>query len=88
MQPAGNRIGPKEPAYAMVAKELSGMPVWAFQGELDPAIHATNVRQLIAALRAAGAVVRYTEYPRAGHDVWDRAYREPELMPWLLAQHR
>ena len=40
------------------------------------------------ALRRAGADVRYTEYPDAGHDCWDRAYGEPELWKWLLEQRR
>jgi predicted peptidase len=40
------------------------------------------------ALRAEGADVEYTEYAGVGHDSWTRAYREPELWPWLFAQRR
>jgi hypothetical protein len=29
--------------------------------------------------------VIYTEYPGIGHDSWDTAYVEPNLMPWLLS---
>jgi enterochelin esterase-like enzyme len=36
------------------------------------------------ALKAAGANYRYTEYPGVGHNSWDKAYAEPELVPWLL----
>ncbi len=43
---------------------------------------------MIEALRKAGAEPRYTEYEGAGHNVWSRAYVEPELRPWLLAQRR
>jgi len=38
------------------------------------------------ALKAAGGNMRYTEYPGVDHNSWDKAYAEPELMTWLLAQ--
>jgi len=38
------------------------------------------------ALQAAKAKVRYTEYPGVGHNSWDKAYAEPELVAWLLSQ--
>ena len=41
---------------------------------------------MVEALKAAGGNVRYTEYPGVKHDSWDKAYDEPELVPWLLAQ--
>jgi len=42
----------------------------------------------VNALRDAGADVRYTEYPGVAHNSWDRAYAEPGLLPWMLAQRR
>jgi predicted peptidase len=41
---------------------------------------------MVAALKAAGGNVRYTEYPGVKHNSWDNAYGEPELFTWLLAQ--
>jgi predicted peptidase len=38
------------------------------------------------ALKAAGGNVKYKEYPGVGHNSWDKAYAEPELMPWLLSK--
>ena len=43
-------------------------------------------RKMDEAMRAAGGNVRYTEYPGVGHNSWDKAYAEPELPQWLLAQ--
>ena len=40
-----------------------------------------------SALRAAGGDVRFSEYEGVNHGAWDRAYAEPELVPWLLS-HR
>ena len=40
-----------------------------------------------AALKAAGADARYTEFPDANHNAWDPAYSQtPELWTWLFAQ--
>ena len=43
-------------------------------------------RKMYAALQAAGAKTKYSEYPGVGHNSWDKAYAEPELVPWLLNQ--
>jgi predicted peptidase len=75
-------------AHADVAARLHAIPTWLFHGAKDPVIPVEESRRMAAALKAAGADVRYTEYPEAGHDCWDRAYGEPELWKWLLQQHR
>ena len=31
---------------------------------------------------------KYKEYPEGGHDIWNMAIREPELLPWLFAQNK
>ena len=64
------------------------LPIWAFHGARDEIIPVTGSRELVAALRAAGSSVRYTEYPDAGHNVWTVAYVEPQLADWLFAQRR
>jgi predicted peptidase len=62
--------------------------VWAFHGAADTAVPARRSREMIEALRRAGADPRYNEYPGVGHNAWQRAYREPELVEWLFAQQR
>jgi len=37
-------------------------------------------------LIAVGGNVKYTEYDKVGHNSWDKAYAEPELMKWMLGQ--
>lgn len=66
----------------------AGLPVWAFQGAKDEVVRAELPRRAVAALKAAGAAPKYTEYPDAGHDIWKRAYAEPGLFDWLFAQKR
>lgn len=68
------------------AHKLVRVPIWAFHGELDAAVNAERSRSMIAAIRRAGGTPRYTEYKGAGHQVWDRAFNEPELLDWVFAQ--
>jgi predicted peptidase len=69
------------------AARLARMAIWAFHGDADETIPVTASRQMIAAVNRAGGHPRYTEYRGGGHDVWTRAFAEPELIDWLFAQH-
>ena len=78
---------PDEPSsYATVAKKIGKTPVWIFHGGADDTVPVENSRKMNEALKAAGGDVRYTEYPGVGHNSWDKAYTEPDLMPWLLSK--
>ncbi len=70
------------------AANLRRMPIWAFQGDADNASIVMATRSMIAAIKVAGGNPRYTEYPGAGHDIWERVFREPMLVSWLFAQKR
>jgi predicted peptidase len=72
--------------YAELIRRIGSTPVWMFHGEVDPVVPVTEARKLAAAMKAAGIKYKYTEYPGVGHDSWDNAYAEPDLVPWLLAQ--
>jgi predicted peptidase len=73
-------------AYAETARRVGKTPVWVFHGAADDTVPVEESRKMVQALRAAGANVRYTEYPGVGHNSWDSAYAEPELVSWLLAR--
>jgi predicted peptidase len=60
--------------------------VWIFQGQADPAVPVEKARAWVAGLKQAGGNPKYTEYPGIGHAVWNVAFSEPELLPWLFAQ--
>jgi len=78
---------PDDPkSYEEVAKKIGKTPVWIFHGAADDVVPAEGSRKLYEALKAAGGEVRYTEYPGVGHNSWDKAYAEPELMTWMFAQ--
>lgn len=70
----------------VAARELRGMPVWAFHGSDDPLVPCAASEAAIEALRAAGGDARLTVYPGVGHGSWEQAYREPSLPRWLLGR--
>ena len=78
---------PDDP-YRETARALRSVPIWAFHGAADRTVPVSESRKLSAALKALDAEVQYTEYPGVPHNSWDRAYAEPELIPWLLSQTR
>lgn len=67
---------------------LARTPLWVFQGEADQNVPVTLVRDMMKQLRKAHANLRYTEYPKAGHDIWPKVFAEPDLLPWLSSQQR
>ena len=74
--------------YATLAARLGHVPVWIFHGGKDEVVPPGDDRKTYAALTAAGADARYTEFPEANHNSWDPAYDTPELWRWLFAQQR
>jgi predicted peptidase len=72
--------------YSETARRIGKTPVRIFHGGDDPAVPVEESRKMAEALKSAGADVQYTEYPGVGHDSWQKAYAEPDLVPWLLKQ--
>jgi predicted peptidase len=77
--------GANDPSRAAVIAQL---PIWVFHGSNDSVAPVENTREMVERLRVLGSPVKCTEYPDVGHESWNRAYAEPELFPWLLAQRR
>lgn len=77
--------GGGEPSSAESMKDL---PVWVFHGAKDDIVPLSESEEMVAALKAAGAEVRFTIYPDADHNCWDLAYANPELYTWMLQHSR
>jgi len=67
---------------------LKNVPVWAFHGAKDPEVPLKDEEEMVNALKACGGDVKFTVFPDAGHDVWTRAYADPELYKWFLEHRR
>jgi predicted peptidase len=75
--------------FAALALRIRKLPIWIFHGDQDQTSPVEPSRQLTAALKSAGADVRYTEYPGAGHvPAAAKAYADRNMISWLLKQHR
>ncbi len=59
--------------------------LWIFHGAEDKLVPTFYSQQYFALLKAKGADVKYTEYPGVGHNSWDNAFAEPDLLPWLFS---
>lgn len=77
----------KDP-YAAIAHLIGATPAWIFHGADDDVVPVAHARKFVDAIREAGGQVRYSEYAGVNHGAWDRAYAEPELFAWMLAQRR
>ncbi|MBD0371895.1 MAG: prolyl oligopeptidase family serine peptidase [Pyrinomonadaceae bacterium] len=72
--------------FQTIARRVGRTPVWVFHGMDDRVVPVSESRQMVAALKALGGNVRYSEYEGVGHNVWLNVMKERELLPWLLSQ--
>ena len=77
--------GGGKPAAVSKFKEV---PIWAFHGADDKTVPVEQSREMIDALKAAGATPKYTEYPGVGHNSWAQTYADPAFYEWLFAQRK
>ena len=61
---------------------------WSFHGDADRVVPVQQSRMMNEALVSAGKKHRYTELPGVGHNSWEKAYSDPELVKWLFSQRR
>lgn len=66
----------------------AGTPLWNLHGDADATVPVSVSRTRLAAVRSAGGHPVETEYAGVGHNVWDWAYTEPDLLPWLFGHRR
>ncbi|MFZ1579868.1 MAG: prolyl oligopeptidase family serine peptidase [Saprospiraceae bacterium] len=70
------------------AKNYKDIPLWIFHGAKDTVVPVTLSKDIFQVFTALGGNAKYKEYPEGGHDIWNMAIREPELVPWLFAQNK
>jgi predicted peptidase len=64
------------------------VPLWIFHGGKDNVVAPHHSKEIADQLRIFGKEVRYNLYPEAGHNSWDNAFAEPELLPWLFSHKK
>ncbi|MEI7921422.1 MAG: family 16 glycoside hydrolase [Planctomycetota bacterium] len=76
------------PARLETANNLKSIPLWSIVGDKDRVETVRSMRAMTAKLMEEGSNARYSEYRGVGHNSWDRAYNDPEMLDWMLAQKR
>lgn len=72
-----------------VSPKLKSLPIWVFHGAEDKVVPPERSRVMVEAVKSVGNTqIRYTEYEGVGHNSWDKAYEEKELIDWLFSQKR
>lgn len=66
------------------AESIKHIPIWVFHGAKDEVVPIEKSQEMVAALTALGADVKFTVYPEAAHDSWTKTYNNPELYEWFL----
>jgi predicted peptidase len=63
---------------------LKNVPIWAFHGARDGEVPIVSTQEMIDELKSCGGEVRSTEFPKLGHNIYQRVYSNPELYEWFL----
>lgn len=63
---------------------LARRPLWLLHGAADPLVPKDLSQQMHDAVLAAHGDVRITLYPGVGHNSWDLAYGDPEVVEFLI----
>ncbi len=66
------------------AEKLKDLPIWVWHGDEDHAVVVNRSREMIEALKTAGATPRYSEIAGGDHDSWKNAYADDRLIAWML----
>lgn len=77
--------GTVNPARLKAAK---GVAFRIFHGDADSVVPLEGSREAYKALKAAGAKVKYREFPGVNHGSWNPAFNEPDFMSWLFSQKK
>ena len=62
--------------------------LWIFHGEKDDVVPPEHSESMVVALKLAGGHPKFSLYPNDGHECWDDALAEPQLLPWLFSNSR
>ena len=81
--PGGNAL---DKANTLAAENVAA---WGFHGTRDFVVSYTVTTKMIDALNSApkkpNPLAKVTLFPNMGHNVWDRAYQETNVLSWMLS---
>jgi len=75
-------------AHPDTASKMINTPFWIFHGDSDKVVAYEHSVLIVAALKAAGAKVKFTTYDGVGHNSWSKAFEDKQLLPWLFSNKK
>lgn len=75
-------------AEPSTSAKLTKTKWWVFHGDSDNVVPEHFSKDMVDALKAAGADVKYSVYPGVGHNSWDNAFAEPMFMAWMFSNKK
>lgn len=75
-------------ANPLISKNLKKPEWWVFHGDADEVVKEKYSADMVEAMKSEGIEVKYSKYPGVGHNSWDNAFAEPNLVPWLFSKSR
>lgn len=72
-------------ANPIIANKIRKTHWWVFHGGADKVVPPIYSTQMVNALQKVDSDVTYSLYPNVGHNSWDNAFAEVELLPWLFS---
>ncbi len=77
--------GGGDPSKADILKEI---PIWCVHGGSDTTVPFAGTKDMAKAITAAGGErITFTAMAGYGHNIWDAATTDGELIDWLFAQN-
>ncbi len=75
-------------ANPLISKKLKRLDWWVFHGDADNVVPEKYSAEMVKAMELEGISVIYSVYKGVGHNSWDNAFAEPNLIPWLFSKSR
>jgi len=71
-----------------ISKKLRKPVWWVFHGKSDKVVPEKYSAQMVEAMKSKGINIKYSVYEGVGHNSWDNAFAEPELLSWLFSKSK
>ena len=75
-------------AHPGISKKLRKPDWWVFHGDSDNVVPEKYSANMVEAMKNINIDVKYSVYPGVGHNSWDNAFAEPELLSWVFSKSR
>ncbi len=75
-------------ANPKISKELRKPHWWVFHGDADEVVLEKYSENMVTAMKQQGINVKYSVYKGVGHNSWDNAFAEPDLVSWLFSKSK